>query len=288
MSADPAIPADLVGQPPDLADEIDEAIIAAALDGAEGPVTYGEGVTGPGSLEDRAPAVYAWYPQTPDEAEWAMRKLAVLQEREADVKARHAIWAERIARNLAGEVARVRPGIDYFTGRIKTYALARRQLAGEKTTRLPSGTVATRGSDTPRATVADEAAVVAWAQATLNAAEYEKVVKTEESVLVTGLRALTEVREKQPLLPAAEWQPILGIWIEYPDGWATDDDADWETPIDKADFQLRASVSAHHVEEPTEPEPLAEWIVVVKSTGEVMPGVIAEHGTVTATVTVEK
>lgn len=267
------LPASL-GPVPPIADELDEAILVGHVDSDDAPE-----------------AVRAWYPATPEEAEWCLRKLAALEAREAAVEERYLAWKEPVDAWRADELHRLRPAKAFFSGRLQAYGLLRRaeDPKGAKTTRLPSGTIATRGGEDPKAAVADEAAVLAWASATLTGDEYDSVVKVEESVKIGGLRKIVAVRESPPLLPPQDWQPITGHWVADPDGWRGSSGRPWTDPIDKAEFLLRASISTTAPGgEPSEPEPPMEYVVVHVATGEVVPGVGYDLPDITATVKVDR
>lgn len=264
------------GPEPAVARELDEAILVGTLDDS-----------------DAAPAaVRAWYPSSDSEAEWCMRKLAALQAREDAIVAQHAEWRAPIDAWQKAERDRLAPAVGFFQTRLQTYALARRaeDPKGGKTTRLPSGSVATRGGEDPKVVVADEDAVIAWAQGALTGAEYEAVVKETAKVQLTGLRAVVVVREKPPLLPAEEWQAVTGVYVADADvGWRGENFLEWDTPIDRDDFLLRASLSTvEPLREPSGWEPPMGYVVVQVATGEVVPGVELDWPEVTATIKVDR
>lgn len=287
------IPADF-GPIPPIADELDEAILAAALlPAVDGPVYVLP------EDNDRLNRVRAWYPLTEGEAEWCLRKYAAVEAREAEIRERHATWREPIDTWQAAELARVAPAKAFFDSRLQVFALARRaeDPKNAKTTRLPSGTIGTRGSETPKVVVGEEAAVIAWAQSTLTGDEYDAVVETKESVKLTGLRKILRVAEVDVLLTAREWEAVTGIRIDDPVGWRPDETADpedtdaafwWEKPLSLTDFQLRASVSTTHTEEPTDPPPAKRYGVFLVATGEAVPGCAVEVPDITASVKVDR
>lgn len=276
------IPAEL-GPIPPIADELDEAILAELLAGDSPTYVLPED-------NDRRARVRAWYPATEDEAEWCLRKYAAVEAREAEIRERHAAWREPIDAWKTAELARVAPAKAFFDSRLQMFALARRaeDPKNAKTTRLPSGSIGTRGSDTPKAVIADDAAVIAWAQSTLTGDEYDAVVQTVESVKLLGLRNQITVQEVDVLLPPGEWQAITGIWVDDPDGWMGGHELAWDRPISLTDFQLRASVSTTHVEQPSEPSPARQYRAFHKATGVEVPGVGIEVPEVTASVKVDR
>lgn len=262
MADVPALP-ELVPAPP-AASEIDEAILVGTAD------------------------TIPWYPSTLDEAEWAMQKLAALEAREREIELQYASWRERIDDWKKAEAARIAPGIAFFDSRLRTYGLSRRyeNEKDQKTTRLPSGEIATRGGGAPKVVVMDEERVIAWAQTTLTGPEYDAVVKTSESVLLTGLRSQVVARERAPLLTPGEWCAVTGYVIADPDGWRGQNEQPWAQPIDKDEFLLRASISTMAAPrgEPTMGEPESTWIAVHEATGEIVPGVGLDFPAITATV----
>lgn len=274
----PALPAAL-GPEPEIAADLDEALVVGYL-----------------GADDATERVRGWYPSTDQEAEWALRKLREIEDRAAEIKAKLVAWVEPIETWYETETARLAPAREFFTSRLETYALARRAedpKAG-KTTRLPSGQIATKasGGGDPKVVVVDEAAVIAWAGATFTGDEYEGVIATKESVKLTGLRAVAVVKEDPPLRTPDEWQEITGYRIADPDGWRGEHAFPWNVPIDRGDFLLRASISTILTmpEEPTAPEPPMGYLVVSPTTGEVIPGAAVEVPveTITATVKVDR
>ena len=174
---DDLLPAELVDAPP-FADELDEALLA----GRELP-----------------PDVVPWKIETLNDAEWAARKLAALEDRASEVRRTHTAWMARIEENEEAELRRVQPGIEFFRGRLKEFALRRRRIEGGKvrdaTTHVPSAEVSTRQA-APKAVLEDEAAFIVWAYDAITSDEYAEVVKTTEKVLIDALRKATSIVER--------------------------------------------------------------------------------------------
>lgn len=282
MTDVPALPAELVDVEPSIAADLDEAIIAAAL---QGPYDH-DADDEHGNAVER---VYGWYPSTLDEAEWCARRLAALDARVREIAVQYAAWVERISDWREGELERVAPGAAFFTSRLKTFGLAQRAMDPKaKTTHLPSGEIKTR-HDGRRVEVTDEAALTKWAGDTLSEADYEVMVKTTTKVLLPGLRKTVEIVEIPPLLTPEEWCAVTGVRIMDPDGWRGPEGRPWDDRIDKTEFQLRASVSTTNAlqrEEPTMDEPDPTWRVVHPKTGDAVPGCGVSEPETTATVTV--
>lgn len=96
-------------------------------------------------------------------AGWAMRKLAALRKRQAEVD---AIARDEIARieawHLAASGALV-ADTNYFTGLLTHYAHVEREAHGRKSISLPYGTVRSRAGSR-RVEVTDDVAFLAWAE----------------------------------------------------------------------------------------------------------------------------
>lgn len=202
-----------------------------------------------------------WRPQTRGQAEWAMRKLAALTEREADINAQSADWRARIIEWATGELRRLDPGIRYFTSLLEQYALdARVENPKEATVRLPSGEIGTTVPKTPRVKVDDEAAVIAWATEHLDDEAYGLVVK--ESVRVSELAKLADVQRR--LVPFCTICGVAVVATE-PDG------PSWH------DGEVDACLPYDH-----EAVPGPMWEVLID--GETVPGTSAMLGDPSASV----
>lgn len=224
---------------PEWASELDEAIMAGGL----------------------LPEVAAHHvPKSRREAEWPMRKLAVLGARAREVKAQAAEWRAPIDAWEADELNRVAGAIEYFTHMLKRFAIAwRRENPKEATIRLPAGEIATTQPKTPKLSIVDEPAVLAWATAHLDGEKYDEVVQQVESVLVSKLKDYVSVQRK--LEPFCQ---VCGVALSF-------------------DMTTRATTALHpEGEYDHEPTPVAGWEVLFN--GEPVPGVTAELGDVTATV----
>lgn len=99
-----------------------------------------------------------------EHVEWAMRKMAAAQARLDALAERYAEMVGRIERWYEQEAAGDRQSIDYFTGLIERYAVARRERHpdGPATYNFPSGKVITRRKKDPTIEVEDEKALAAW------------------------------------------------------------------------------------------------------------------------------
>lgn len=218
------IPAELLAPAPLIANELDEALLLAGTSEAELPEL-----------------VRRWEIRSLDEAEWAFQKLAALRGRAKEIAEQASVWFSRTERWEADESRRIEPGLVFFTERLEHYGLQQRALdeKNNKTTRLPSGRIETRGSADPKVVVEDEAAVIGWAKDALDEAEYEQVVKTVLSVRVSHLRdEVTVVKQviepaeddgfldPEPLVTykvvhSATGTVVPGVSIEWPETTAT-------------------------------------------------------------------
>lgn len=96
-------------------------------------------------------------------ATWAMRKLAALRQRQAEINTiaeqeylRIEAWRHQQTDNLTAD-------INYFTGLLTEYARQEREVHGRKSITLPHGTIKSR-SGSKRIEVTDEPAFLAWAR----------------------------------------------------------------------------------------------------------------------------
>jgi hypothetical protein len=114
-----------------------------------------------------APVVAAWSVCDTGSAEYAMRKLGHAEALIAQRDAEAATFHRQIDRWLAGQIARPKKAVNFFTGQLEAYARRRRELEGEKTLKLPSGDVTSR-LNPARPAVADDkptrAAFIEWAR----------------------------------------------------------------------------------------------------------------------------
>lgn len=116
--------------------------------------------------EDVAPVV-RWAITDDGLAEWAMRKLAAINRRTAELERQRDEWAMRIRYWFEHATGALGRRAEFFAGHLERYALDQRKITGEMTLRLPSGNVATRKVP-PKVVVSDEAAFRAWALANLD------------------------------------------------------------------------------------------------------------------------
>jgi phage host-nuclease inhibitor protein Gam len=105
------------------------------------------------------PPAPRWSIDSDEEAEWAMRKLALEHRALNQIEHQTAVWADRIDAWAASAAAPLERRIRFWTGHLEDYARRQRE-AGRNTVSVPSGKVSTR--DVPASVkVADEATVLA-------------------------------------------------------------------------------------------------------------------------------
>jgi Bacteriophage Mu Gam like protein len=122
-------------------------------------------------------------------AEWAMAKLAEAQGDDADLRAQRDAQMERAQAWYARVSKAAQRTAGFMRAHLEDYALRRRQATGAATLVLPNGEVPTvKGAD-PCVDVADEAAVLEWAQK-----HAPEVVTVKRSVKLTDLRTVATAK----------------------------------------------------------------------------------------------
>lgn len=253
---DPPIPADLLdeGDAPEWAPDLDEIVEAEA------------------SLLDEALVVstavpHEWELETRTQVEWAMRRLAVLQERATEVRQLASGWAARIDEWQDAELRRIHPGIDRFTGLLERYGKrARAENPKEATIRVPSGDIKTTKPKQPTVSVVDEAAVLSWLLDQVSVDVYEEVVKAEPHVKLTEFRGVVDVAYE--LLPVCQ---VCGETLNV----VSESDNAGEVGVWHMGPSAMAGVERDH-------DPMPSGGYVVRLDGAVVPGVKAELGEITA------
>lgn len=124
-------------------------------------------------------------------AQWAMSKLAEAQARVADVESQAAEWTGRIARWCADQVKDDRSAVRFFEAHLTKWAHAQREANPKKATfKYVAGVIKTQ-SRQPVVEIEDQDAVVEWCKAH----GHGELVRTRESVLVSELRKLVQIRD---------------------------------------------------------------------------------------------
>lgn len=176
------------------------------------------------TLVDASPeaalAVKRWHPETPSQAEWAMRKLgeaAAFIKDATDVAneehARIAVWLDDVQR----PAQRV---VDFFTPLLTHYALDRRaEFAGsaveQKTTKLPSGEISTRSTG-DRIDITDLDRLLAFLDVALAdlCAVHEAVVAVKRTVRVGALGKwvrFAHLDDGSTIIITPDGEPVPGV-----------------------------------------------------------------------------
>lgn len=219
-----------------------------------------------------------WSIEDDDAAEWAMRKVAAIDQDLAELRERAAGWAERIQRWFSEASRPLQARRLLLTYKLEQYGKRERETSGRKTVKLPSGKVGTRSAQAA-AKVAVEPLVIAWAKEHLEGDELAAVVKVVESVRVSDLRNHVTVGR---VLVQTEWLATLacehtveGVWL--PDGTGS---VEPEVAEILACDTCGEGAAVAHV------ETRQRWRdAVLDADGKEVPGCVVEPEHVTATVT---
>ena len=163
---DAPLPAEIVGDPPLTAEQLDVVVDAIMDAEAEGDIDRGVEVIatsrfGPDTDDDSKPP---WRIRSDREAEWAMRIYALAAAELADAEANAAAWRADITRWLAGQRRRPDATLAFMGFHLRSYQAARREADPKAATlTLPSGVVKSRKVG-ERVDIDDPASVVLWAQ----------------------------------------------------------------------------------------------------------------------------
>ena len=144
-----------------------------------------------GDEEDRAVERRPWRIETTEQAEWAMRKLAQMRARIAEVDRLAKYWAAEIAQWADQERKAPSRTAAFFEGVLKDYGRRKREAEKMATVRLPSGSVASRKGG-GRVAISDEIAVMKWAK-TLPKDKQAEIIKVKESLRVSAIQKLVSV-----------------------------------------------------------------------------------------------
>lgn len=127
-------------------------------------------------------------------AEWAMRKLAQIESRRAEIDSQAAAWIAEIRDWQTGETRRLDQRAGFFRYHLTEYAGAYRALDPKrnKTLRLPSGKVSSTETS-PKAKVADQDAVAAWLRGHLPGDLVDELVSTQVKVAAVPFRRIADV-----------------------------------------------------------------------------------------------
>lgn len=169
---------------------------------------------------ERPPRPEPWTPTDRRSAEWAMaivrRDALEIAEQEADL----AAWATRITQAHDTSVRPLKRRTERLTQALERYALVWHDADPRVnvTLSLPSGEVGTRTPKTPKVSITDRAAVVAWLESIDPEVVTDKVLKRPDpEPLVSGVAKLVEVVEKNGgwlVIDPASGEQIDGLAAE--------------------------------------------------------------------------
>lgn len=174
----------------------------------------GDGSDGPPEEElATAEGVHRWRIEADDQAEWALRKLAVANEELRRLAEQAQEWQARIGAWFSQASARPQRTAAFMEERLADYGLRLREVGGPATLTLPSGVIKTSDRK-PAVEVEDDAQLAryldemllpdseqpewlaAWSKATEGMEEPLEVVKRTPKVFVGPLRKLVHVEER--------------------------------------------------------------------------------------------
>lgn len=177
-------------------------------------------------LGDSAPAPSRplWTPADVGEAEWAMAHVRANHRQIAAAQEQARLWHQQIDAWLADEITGAEHRAGFFDGALVRYADAR--LAADpklRTIKLPSGDVKVTVPQQGTVHVADEDAVICWADASGYEAAVKRPPPPAPTVLVSEVRKVAQA-------------------VEGPSGWVA---------VDKATGEVVPGAEARPPAEPT-------------------------------------
>lgn len=244
----PLLPPELAVDSPPLTDD-DLATYFAVMDAGPNAGMSHTGQEDPEMAEavELGAVVHGWRVEADDQAEWALRKLALaneelrrLAEQAQEWQARIGAWFQQAAHTHQRTAA-------YMEERLADYALRLREVGGPATLQLPSGTIKTT-EQKPKVEVADDALLArmldealaeptralseedaaaykawrdAWAKLVAEADQPVELVKRTPKVYVGPLRKLVRAEER----PTGQTRWVLSLSCDHELATVTDDDA---------------------------------------------------------------
>jgi hypothetical protein len=289
--SDLPLPPELAAEAPPIPDgQLDQLLEQAVAEAHDGGIDPAQAV----ELLADSEGAPRWRITDLGGAEWAMRHVAAADQALAALQAQRQAWAERIDQWFAQAAGKEQARRQFFAGHLERYAIEQREATGgkAKSLALPSGVVRTTEAK-PKAAVADEQAVVAWADslAELLGAEAVEAIAPPQprKVYVQPLREHTSVVE---VVDRARLVLASGELVEWcADSWVPRDDDPaglvrgagrcpqpgdgWPNPEDATDLVAQVDVQWAHLE-------------VHGPNGLPVPGARVEPGHVSAKVTAEQ
>lgn len=262
------MPTDAAPIPPELAvdvepftlTQLDEALHAADVIGC--PVDELDGAD-----PQYGPAV-RWRPATDSGVEWAFRHLAEANAELARLEAQAADWASRIQAWFEPKAAPLTARARRFSAMLERYGVEeRRRNPKVATLRWPSGTISTTVTKA-KVGIENGETVVEWAEHRLSVADYERVVRTVKSPLVSELRKVVEMVE----VPTAVGLSC-GCSMTVPH---------LPRPADAASLMLGSAVRCPQCADDALVGSWMRTVLLVVLAGVVVPGAVVEPETITA------
>lgn len=129
-------------------------------------------------------------------AEYALRRIATIEDHVRRVRAQASMWRSRIDAWLTDETTAPAARVDRLNRMLVAWGIEQRNAnpRGTATFRLPSGEIATKRGKEPTVELDDEEAFLAWAVEELDAARYEAVTRTTTKALISEVRKVVVIR----------------------------------------------------------------------------------------------
>lgn len=203
------IPAELAVEQEPIAEHELAAYFAAVQNDADAaavdPEVAAEWLAADDSAQSLAARVARWRIEADDQAEWALRKLAVANEELRRFTEQAQEWANRIHAWFLQASREHERTASFMRDRLEDYGLRRREAGGGATLTLPSGTIRTTASGEAVEVENDEElyvllegldgdALVEWSNAMANAeVEQHELTKRSVKIDVRSLRKLVRI-----------------------------------------------------------------------------------------------
>lgn len=139
---------------------------------------------------DDALARTKWRITSVGSANWAMARLVEAEAGLDDVRELADAWRERVDQWEMDATKEERATVEFMRAQLARWAVEQREAGGKATIPLMGGKVKTQDRKAT-AEIMDQDAVVAWAKAS----GHQELVQTKETVLVSKLREVAQVRE---------------------------------------------------------------------------------------------
>lgn len=152
-------------------------------------------------------------------AEWGLRRMREIDRAVTDIDAQADVWISEIREWLHERIEPLVNESNRIESSLLRYALAAREHDGRKTVKLPSGTLSTKQAKEPVVSVVDPKAVLEWAKANVQGPARDDVIKVDESIRISELRKVVEVRTTEDgdlYVTFQEQELVPGVAAELP------------------------------------------------------------------------